>query len=67
MIRMMGSATDAQLQQMLRIHREGLAEDDYAISRHERQLIELRIERDRWLANIAALEEEIERRKGSVR
>lgn len=64
---MMGSATDAQLQQMLRIHREGLVEDDYAISRHERQLMELRIERDRRLANIAALEEEIERRKGSVR
>lgn len=63
-MRMMGSATDAQLQQMLRIHREGLAEDDYAINRHERQLIELRIERDRRLANIAALEEEIERRKG---
>ncbi|MEC3797965.1 hypothetical protein ABEY46_11230 [Bacillus velezensis] len=61
---MMGSATDAQLQQMLRIHREGLAEDAYAISRHERQLIELRIERDRRLANIVALEEEIERRKG---
>lgn len=64
---MMGSATDAQLRQMLRLLNEGLAEDDYAISRHERQLIELRIERDRRLANIAALEEEIERRKGSVR
>ncbi|MDK1004049.1 hypothetical protein [Bacillus subtilis] len=52
---------------MLQIHLEGLAEDDYAINRHERQLIELRIERDRRLANIEALEEEIERRKGSVR
>lgn len=64
---MIGAASDVQLRQMLRLLNEGLAEDDYAISRHERQLIELRIERDRRLANIAALEEEIERRRGSVR
>lgn len=61
---MIGAASDAQLRQMLRLLNEGLAEDDYAINRHERQLMELRIERDRRLANIAALEEEIERRKG---
>lgn len=64
---MIGAASDAQLRQMLQLLNEGLAEDEYAISRHERQLIELRIERDRRLANIAELEAEIERRKGSVR
>lgn len=64
---MIGAASDVQLRQMLRLLNEGLGEDDYAISRHERQLIELRIERDRRLANIAELEAEIERRKGSVR
>ncbi|MEC0777475.1 hypothetical protein P9E81_08465 [Bacillus licheniformis] len=54
---------DAQLRQSLRWLDEQLIDVDYAISRHDTKLIELRIERDRILARKDEIEAELKRRE----
>ncbi|MCM3377676.1 hypothetical protein V2177_07440 [Bacillus licheniformis] len=53
----------AQLRQSLRWLDEQLIDVDYAISRHDTKLIELRIERDRILARKDEIEAELKRRE----
>ncbi|MCY8754796.1 hypothetical protein [Bacillus haynesii] len=53
----------AQLRQSLRWLDEQLTDVDYAISRHGRKLIELRIERDRILARKDEIEAELKRKE----
>lgn len=53
----------AQLRQSLRWLDEQLTDVDYAISRHDTKLIELRIERDRILARKDEIEAELKRRE----
>ena len=53
----------AQLRQSLRWLDEQLTDVDYAISRNERKLIELEIERDRILARKDEIEAELKRKE----
>ncbi|NWO08599.1 MAG: hypothetical protein HLX50_23695 [Alteromonadaceae bacterium] len=53
----------AQLRQSLRWLDEQLIDVDYAISRHDTKLSELRIERDRILARKDEIEAELKRKE----